>query len=43
MEYNVNICPICGENTERIPEDYMVGNVHLNCFLKKEGITENLS
>ena len=27
MEYNVNICPTCGENTDRIPEDYMVGKI----------------
>ena len=43
MSYDINICPICGENTKRIPEDYMVGNVHLDCFLKKEQISEELS
>jgi hypothetical protein len=37
MSLDVNICPICGENTERVEEDYMVGNVHLECLLKKEG------
>ena len=43
MSFNTNICPICGENTERMEEEYMVGNVHLNCFLKKVGIGEKLS
>lgn len=38
MSFNINICPICGENTERIENDYMVGNVHLECFINKEGL-----
>tara|TARA_R110000868_G_scaffold7753_1_gene41031 strand:- start:262 stop:381 length:120 start_codon:yes stop_codon:yes gene_type:complete len=39
MKFDINICPVCGDNTEKIEEDYMIGNVHLDCFLKKEGLT----
>lgn len=39
MKFDVNICPVCGDNTEKIEEDYMIGNVHLDCFLKKEGLS----
>ena len=35
-EFNPNICPLCGEDTSRVQEEYMMGNVHLDCFLKKE-------
>lgn len=38
-EFDPNICPVCGENTERVENDYMIGNVHLNCFLKKEKLS----
>tara|TARA_R110000803_G_scaffold69230_1_gene131450 strand:- start:1931 stop:2050 length:120 start_codon:yes stop_codon:yes gene_type:complete len=39
MKFDINICPVCGDNTEKIEEDYMIGNVHLDCFLKKEGLS----
>ena len=39
MKFDINICPVCGDNTEKIEEDYMIGNIHLDCFLKKEGLS----
>lgn len=28
------ICKFCGESTERIEEDYKVGDNHLQCYLE---------